>query len=322
MTQAANGYAGFGLGTSDSTAPTMFLPTQEINISSNNQEIETREMIGTRQNKKTYDGSIEVEATLKTALYPVGALGLLMKGLFGVDVKTTPGGGTLARKHAFGNAKTLPELVVERSDAFATEGHVLCERISGAKVNSISVSAAFGEVVNVDVNIMGRTVPTNPTPQTRAAVIAGFPDIEACTFAGVEVSIDGVASDLFKTVNFEVTNNLERTNTLRKRRDAKKVYENATDVTLSATAELDSDLYSKFQTADVFALTLVFESDSIIESTDNYRMEVTFPNVRILNSDQPFTGEGVVDMDLEFSVRNMTGSMIQVDFYNDEDIAY
>lgn len=304
MPSAAFGYMGIGVETTPGTsvAPTKFVPVKSVNFDVQQDEIRFREIAGSRQAQQSFGGSIRPSVTFDTAFYPVGASGVIFRGLFGA-VTSAAGAGTTPTSvvHTFADAATLPSLSFERSDT-ATEGTgVLHERIPGCKIESVSFTAEFGAEINMSVTAQGLSFPENPATKPTVTL----PSVNPLIFTGVSVSLDGVASDLFKSINFDFNNTLEPQEALRGTRTAYKIHEGPLECTLNGTMIFeDNSIYNKFRDATTFSVAAKFTSSELADATNNvpYSAEFIWSKVKVLNFDVNMEAEGVMEADVEFSV--------------------
>lgn len=306
MGSAAFGYVGVGVETTPGTgvAPTKFIPVKNVNFNIDQEEITFREIAGSRQATQSFGGSIRPSVSLTSALYPNGAFGTLLRGLFGsVTTANGPVVGTNpvdTYVHTFADAAVLPSLSFERSDT-ATEGTgLLHQRIPGCKIESMSFTAEFGADVEVSVESQGLSFPSDPA----AKPTVSLPSVNPFIFTGVSVSIDGVSSDLFKSLSFDFNNTLEPQEALRGTRTAFKMHEGPLECTLSGTLIYDDNsIYNKFRDATEFQLSAHFVGDvaSTVNNV-NYGITFTWPRVKVQNFDVNMEAEGVMEADVEFTV--------------------
>ncbi len=302
MASAAFGYLGVGVETTPATsvAPTKFIPVKSVDFDVQQDEIIFREIAGSRQAQQSFGGSIRPSVTFETALYPVGATGVILKGLFGNSSAALEGDSTTAYTHTFADAATLPSLSFERSDS-AGVGGLLHQRIAGCKIESVSFSAEFGAEVNMSVTAQGISLPEDPASKP---VSIPLPAINPFIFTGVSVDIDGVPSDLFRNIEFEFNNTIEPQEALRGVRTAYRLHEGPLECTLSGTMIYeDNTIYNKFMSAEEFEIAVHFEGD-VADDDENINYGITFewPRVKVLNFSVNMEAEGVMEADVEFTV--------------------
>lgn len=303
MASASFGYLGVGVETSAgvSVAPTKFIPVKSVNFDVQQDEIRFREIALSRQAQQTFGGAIRPSVTFDTAFYANGAFGTVLRGLFGSVDTAAAGASTTAFTHTFGDASVLPSLSFERADAATDGAGLLHERIPGCKIESVSFTAEFGAEVNMSVTAQGLSFPERPA--SKPATIT-LPSINPFIFTGVSVDIDGVPSDLFKSINFDFNNTLEPQEALRGTRTAYKIHEGPLECTLSGTMIYeDNTIYDMFASAEKISVSVHFEGD-VADATNTipYSADFTWPSVTVLNFDVNMEAEGVMEADVEFSV--------------------
>src|SRR5690606_24764080 len=172
MPSASFGYVGVGVESTPGTSvpPTKFIPVKSVNFNVDQEEITFREIAGSRQAQQSFGGSIRPSVSLTSALYPSGAFGVLLRGLFG-NVTTAAAAGTgTAFTHTFSDAAVLPSLSFERSDS-AGSGGLLHQRIPGCKIESMSFTAEFGSDVEVSVEAQGLSFPEEPSTKPASVLL-------------------------------------------------------------------------------------------------------------------------------------------------------
>jgi hypothetical protein len=303
MAQASFGYFGIGVETVPGTAvaPTKFLPVRDVDFPIENNFIEIREIAGSRQRYSNYDGPLRPNVSFSTSFYPVGAMGVILRALFGSVSTAAEGSSATAFRHTFGDAATLPSLSVERSDARGAGQGVLLQRLNGVKIESVGFSCNYGEAVDVSVSGQGLDFPS--TPGSKPGSIT-YPSVDPFIFSGATVSIDGTPNSLFKSIDFEFTNVLERQESLRGARTAYKIYEGGLTCTLSGTLIFeDLTLYNNLKNSTSFSVGALFEGAVIDVPNDiRYAAEFVWPNVKVSTFGIPMTAGEVIEADVEFQV--------------------
>ena len=317
MAQASFGYFGLGVEVTPGTGivPDLFLPVKDVDFPIESNFIEIREIRGSRQAYSTFDGPVRPNVNFTTAFYPGGAMGAILKGLFGSVVTAAAGTSITAKAHTFGDAASLPSFSFERSDARALGQGVILQRIAGCKIESMGFSCAYGEDVEVSVAAQGLTFPTTPGSKPGAFP---YPSMDPFIFTGASVSIGGVANNLFKSVDFEFTNTLERQEALRGTREAYKMYEGGMDCTLSGTMIFDDlTMYTNLKDSTSFSVAVNFAGAQIASDFPgpvNYGCSFTFPKVKVSNFGIPMTAGEVMEADVEFEVQfdSATSKLVNV----------
>lgn len=305
MAQASFGYFGIGVESTPGTsvAPTKFLPVKDVDFPVETDFIEIREIRGSRQAYSTFDGPVRPNVNFTTSFYPALGMGVLLKGLFGAVTTAPAGTSVVAFTHTFGDAASLPSLSMERSDARASGQGIILQRVNGVKVESMGFSCAYGEDVEVSVSGQGLGFPT--TPGSKPGTFT-YPSMNPFIFTGASVEVDGVVNNLFKSLNFEFTNTLERQEALRGTREAYKIYEGGLDCTLSGTLIFDDlVLYDKLKNSQYLTVTATFIGDlaDAVPTPDIfYTARFHWPKVKISSFGIPMTAGEVMEADVEFDV--------------------
>jgi len=321
MPSASFGYVGVGVESTPGTSvpPTKFIPVKSVNFNVDQEEITFREIAGSRQAQQSFGGSIRPSVTLTSALYPAGAFGVLLRGLFGSVESAPEGSSTTAFRHTFKDAAVLPSLSFERADSAAAGSGILHQRIPGCKIESMSFTAEFGSDVEVSVDAQGLTFPETPSSKPAPGSIL-LPGMDPFIFTDVSIDIDGTPSDLFKSISFDFNNTLEPQEALRNVRTAYKIHEGPLECTLSGTMIFeDASIYQRFQNQSEFSVTARFVSGVADPDTNtNYSIEFTWPKVKVQNFDVAMEAEGVMEADVEFSVTydRLTNRFVEVELVN------
>lgn len=302
MPSAIQGYLGVGVESTAGTsvAPTKFLPVKSVDFDTQQDQIVIREIGGTRQAQRSFGGSIRPSITFDTAFYPAGAMGTVLRGLFGASTSALEAPSTIAYTHSFVDAAVLPSLSFERSET-AGAGGVLHERVPGCKIESVSFSAEFGAEVNVTVNAQGLKFPEDPASKPGSITL---PAMDPFIFTGVSIDIDGTPSDLFKSLDFDFTNTLEPQESLRQSREAFAIHEGPIECSLSGTMIFnDQSVYNLFKTQEEFEVTANFVGGIADEDESiPYGATFTWHRVKVLNFSAPMEAEGVMEAQVEFTV--------------------
>lgn len=307
MAQSSFGY--FALqnesvpGTSPATDMSLFLPVKDVDFPVDVTFIEIMEIAGSRQAFSSFDGPVRPDVTFSTAFYPAGGMGTLLRGLFG-SVSTAAVSGSTAKLHTFGDAVALPSISFERSDARASGG-IIQQRVSGCKIESMSFSCAYGEDVNVQVSAQGIHFPTTPASKPTTFT---YPTMNPFIFTGASVKIDDIASLVFKSVDFEITNTLERQEALNKTREAYKIMEGGLKSTLTGTLIFDDlTIYNKLKNSTYLSVEVDFEGDvadsMATPSPVKYAATFKWPKVKVSKFGIPMTAGEIMEADVEFSVQ-------------------
>jgi hypothetical protein len=324
MAQASYGYFGFGVETTPGTAvpPTKFLPVKDVDFPIDTEFIEIREISGSRQAYSSFDGPVRPDVNFTTAFYPSAGMAVLLRGLFGSHTSAPVSGSTTAYTHTFKDAASLPSLSFERADARADGQGIILQRLNGCKIESMGFSCAYGEDVEVSVNAQGLGFPTTPGAKP---VTFTYPTMNPFIFTGASVDLDGVPSLVFKSVDFEFTNTLERQEALNKTREAYKILEGGIDCTLSGTLVFDDlTIYNKFKNSQYMTVTITFAGD-LADATPTpdvfYSARFHWPKVKVSSYGIPMTAGEVMEADVEFAVQfdrsyGTNGALVDVQLVN------
>lgn len=283
--------------------PTKFLPVKDVNFPVSTDFIEIREIRGSRQAYSNFDGPVRPDVSFTTSFYPSLGFGVLLKSLFGSVSTAAAGTSATAKTHTFGDAAALPSLSMERSDARASGQGIILQRLNGVKIESMQFSCNYGEDVEVTVNGQGLGFPTTPGSKPGSFT---YPTVDPFIFTGASIEIDGVPNLLFKSLQFEFTNTLERQESLRGTREAYKIYEGGLACTLSGTLIFDDlTLYTKLKDSEYLELTALFVgavADAVTTPDTMYQAQFVWPKVKVSNFDIPMTAGEVMEADVEFQV--------------------
>ena len=279
--------------------------------------IEVREIRGSRQAYSNFDGPVRPDASFTTSFYPAGGMGVVLRGLFGSVASALEGASTTAYTHVFGDAASLPSMSFERSDAQGAGQGLILQRLPGVKIESVGFTCSYGEDVEVSVNAQGIAFPE--TPGTKPATFT-YPAMDPFIFTGASILIDGVANNLFKSIDFEFTNTLERQETLRGTREAYRIFEGGLACTLTGTLAFeDLALYTKLQQSDYLTVEAQFQGAEIDAANSiNYGATFLWPKVKVSSFGIPMTAGEVMEADVEFQVSfdQATSELVHVTLTN------
>jgi hypothetical protein len=305
MPQASFGFFGIGVESTPGTGvpPTKFLPVKDVDFPIETEFIDIREIRGSRQAYQTFDGPLRSSFDFTAAFYPAGAMGVILKGLYGAVSTAAAGASATAKVHTFADAAVLPSLSLERSDARTSGAALIHQRLVGAKIESVGFSCAFGEDVEVSVSGQALKFPEDPAAHPGSYT---YPAMNPFIFTGAKINIDDVANNYFKSIDFEFTNTLERQEALRGTRESYAMFEGGMECTVSATLVFaDLSFYNKLRDSTQFELEVVFEGDIADAATTPdtfYNATFTFPRVKVSNFGIPMTAGEVMEADVEFMV--------------------
>jgi len=304
MAQASLGYFGFAKETTEGTAvaPTVFLPVKDVDFPIENEPIEIMEINRDRAAYTNMDGPIRPNVSFTAACYPHSSTGLILQGLFGSVAHALATPSTTVYNHTFSSAGSLPSFSMERSDNPTLGQGVLFQRVNGVKIESVGFTASYGEDVEMRVSAQGLDFPS--TPASKPASFTNAPDMDPFIFSGASVTVDGTPNNLFKSLDFEFTNTLERQETLRGQRTAYRIYEGGLRCTLSGTmAYDDNSIYDLLKNSTYFALVATF-TGATIDVTNSKKHQLTFswPKLKVNTIGLPMTAGDTIEADVDFQV--------------------
>lgn len=327
MPAAIQGYVGVGVETTPATSvtPKKFIPAKSASFPIDNEIIDFVEIRGNRQAQQKFDGALNPSVSITTAAYPTGFMGVLLRALFGDAGGALVAPSSTVYKHTFYDSGTaLPSLSFERTDK-QTSGGLLHERVPGCKIESISFTAEFGADVEMQIEAQGLSFPE--TPVSKASPIT-YPAQDPFIFTGVTVDIDGVPNNLFKSLNFDFTNTLERQQSLRGSRNAYRLHEGRTELTLGGTLIYeDNSIRDMFRDSTEFSVSTMF-TGGVADATNSldYYLGFTWPRVKVQTFEVNFEAEGVMEAEVEFNVIfdqsvGTNGAAVVVELQNTEPVA-
>jgi len=308
MAQASKGYFAISRESTPGvavTTPTKFYPAEEATFEFQREFIEWREIRGSRQAYRTLIGAARPSATLRGPVYPAGAMGSILVGTFGGYSSATTGGSTVAYKHTFTDAPVLPSFTLERADARSGEGGILCERLAGCKVESLQLTAAFNEKVEMTANFQALRKPVVVTPVAPGSIT--YPSMVPLYFKGASIKVDGVDNSYFKNINLEIRNTLERQETLRGTDEAYALYEGGLECTLSGSVVFENlDLYNRLLNGTISSIVLNLVSDTVADNAPTppiyYSLKFTWDKVFVQRHSVPMRAGEIINADVEFRV--------------------
>src|SRR3989304_2935051 len=154
MSYADVGYVGYAVETTegDLSAPTIFLPANAFSFDSTNEYNTPSQLRGSRDKSIKMAGPYSVSGTMGLELVPRGIASLLVSALSAVGgVTSSPysGGGY---QHVIVPGVATPTFAFESS-----AGDILVMRYGGIRVNTLDISATFGEIVTSTWGLEGTT---------------------------------------------------------------------------------------------------------------------------------------------------------------------
>lgn len=303
--------------------PDFFYPVNSVDFPYEEQRIENYEIRGSRQAMSTQPGVVEGSGTISGLIYPSGAMGLILKALFGKVVSAESAVGSPAYVHEFSDTDSgsLPSLTLERADAFASEGGLFAERLAGAKVESMSIDCPFGDLVTHTTNFQAIKKPTLVSPATRP-VDSPWPTARALTFTGASIKIDGAVNATFSNLSIEVTNNLQRQNALNGTNESVEIMEGGLSCTVTGSAMFKSlELREMLENSDEFEVE-VGMSNNVQADTGVYEgLKLIWPKATLQSVGLAMQANEVITSDVSFRVEfdDVTNATVQAYMTNKED---
>ncbi len=148
----------------------------------------------------------------------------------------------------------------------------------GMCVNSLSISAAYGEIVSTEWDLLGFS--TTLMAEKR---YTSYYDVLPFSFTGVKVLQDDVEINTIMDFSLTLTNNLSPINIIRRNIQPSSYVRGNLDIELSMTSELnDYSQWNKFSNATKFSVNLSFESG-------NESLNLYIPNLRWQGLDKGVT---------------------------------
>jgi hypothetical protein len=304
-TLANVGYAGYAVETTegDLTVPNIFLPASSFNFDSTNEYITPDQLRGDRDRYIAMAAPYSVSGSMDMELVPEG-IGPLLKSAFAHNGTVTPtvyAGGGYESIFTPGNAEDLT-LSFESSAA-----DILIMRYGGIRVNTLEISAAFGEIVTASFGLEGTT-----RGKQGSATAETYAEVLPFHFDGTSVQIDASPVANIKNFTFNVGNNLDRIGTLRKTRSWSRTTYGMRDLGLSATMDFQNTTdYDLFLAETEFPVTLHMEGAVIPSETSKYTLEIALPRVRWNMVNAPLSAGEFIEQAVEATIlRPMNGDPI------------
>lgn len=308
MANASKGYFALtteSVGGTAETTPVFFYPVEEVDFTFENEFVDFAEIAGSRQAYTSLDGAYRPDATFKGALYADGAVGAIFYGLLGDYSTAAAGTSIVAFTHSFLDAASLPYFTLERSDARNGEGGLLCERLAGCKVESVSLSCSYGEKVDFSVGFQAMK-----KPETATAVAAGsitYPSMIPFYFKGAVVKVDSVANSYFKSIKVDMKNTLMRQESLRGTQEAYSILEGGLECTLTGTLIFeDLSFYNYLKNGTEIEVALELTSDTIADAATTpdtfYSLVLTYDIVRVAKVGLPFKAGDAIEAEVTFKI--------------------
>jgi hypothetical protein len=304
-TYADIGYVGYGVEVTEGTivAPTVFLPANAVSFDSTNEYIMPSQLRGSRDKSIKMASPYSVSGTMSMELVPTGIGSLLVSALSSKGTVATTSLGAGAYQHIFTPGSSSPTFSFETSLA-----DVLVMRYGGVRVNTLEISAAFGEIVTSSWGLEGttRAKQGGASAETYASVLPFH-------FTGAYVFQNSVQIDNVQNFSFSTGNNVDRRGTLRKTRSYRRTLLGPRDVGLSMAMDFENTTdYDLFLAETEFTLRLNLEGDYIVGSSgQKYGLFIDLPRVGYNAINAPLTAGDFITQDVECSIaRPLNGDPI------------
>lgn len=225
----------------------------------------------------------------------------LWYALGGTVVKTGAAGAWVHTFNNVGRCQELPTFTANSS--MCVNGTPFITLYTGAKVDTLTISAAAGELVEVEAEIIALECFDNGT----AATTYDYPTNEVLTFSDGDILINGVATPAtsIKEFELEIANNLEALYTIvRQASNAPKfINEGVLDLTGSITiALMDTATRQAFRNGTEFSMKLTF-TDPVTPA--NY-FEITLGGAKYDTDSLGIEADGETDYELDVLFRSIS----------------
>jgi len=320
MTLGALGYVGYGKETTEgvTVAPTIFLPVSSFSFEDTNDYIVPDQIRHGRDRSVLVAAPYSTSGTMDMELITTGFGPLLRSALSAPDagIATTAytGGGY---QHVITPGSSGPTFTFEGSLA-----DILVMRYGGIRVNTLEVSAAFGEIATASFGLEGTTRVKQLTPAT----VLDIPETPLA-FSGASVKVAGANVANVKAFTWNIGNNLDRIGTLRKTRSWSRTALGLRDVGLSLTLDFTNTAdYDLFLNETEFSVQLHLEgptapAGSAGWTTARPALVLDFPRVRWGSVGVPLSSTDYLEQSVEAVVMKpatggaaiMTATLVSMD---------
>lgn len=315
MTLGALGYVGYGVESVEgvTVAPTIFLPVTSFSFEDTNDYIVPSQVRGNRDRSVLMAAPYSTSGSMDMELIPNGIGPLLRSALSASGAAVTSsayaGGGYT---HVFVPGNTSPTFTFESSAA-----DILVMRYGGIRVNTLDISAAFGEIVTASWGLEGTTRIKHTGPTTES-----FDDVLPFSFAGASVKVAGANIANVKSFSASFGNNIERIGTLRKTRSWKRTALGMRDLGLSLAMDFtDTADYDLFLAETEFSVEIHLEgaAGSLGMGTNKPALVISYPRVRWGSVGVPISTEDYLEQSVEAIImRPASGNAVDVTLVNHE----
>lgn len=304
-TYADIGYVGYGIESTEGVlvAPTIFIPANAVSFDSTNDFITPQQLRGSRDKSIKMASPYSVSGTMGMELVPNGIASLLASAFSSsgnIASSAYSGGGY---QHIFTPGNSSPTFTFETSAA-----DILVMRYGGIRVNTLDISATFGEIVTSSWGLEGTTREKQVGTSSES-----FSQVLPFHFTGADVRRDGTTIANVQNFTFTVGNNIERRGTLYKTRSWRRTLLGTRDVGLTMTMDFeDDDDYDLFLAESEFAVTIHLEADYITGSSGpKNTLVISIPRVSYNMVNAAMNAGDFITQDVECTiVRPLNGNPI------------
>lgn len=295
-TLASVGYVGYAVETveGDLTAPTIFLPVNSFSFDDTNDYVIPEQLRGSRDRYVSMSAPYAVSGSMGMELVAEGVRPLL-KSAFASEgtISTSAYSGGGYQTVFTPGANDAITLSFESSAA-----DILIMRYGGIRVNTLDISAAFGEIVTAEFGLEGTTRVKQGSGATET-----YADVLPFHFTGADVKVDGSLITNLKNFSFSVGNNIERIGTLRKTRDWRRTALGMRDVGLSGAMDFqDTADYDLFLAETEFSVDIHLQGDVIPGGTSRYQLRIEIPRVRWNMISAPLNAGDFIEQSVEANI--------------------
>jgi hypothetical protein len=298
MSLGALGYVGYGKETTEgvTVAPTIFLPVSSFTFEDTNDYLIPDQIRHSRDRSVLVAAPYSTSGTMDMELITTGIGPLLRSALAAADADVATsaytGGGY---QHIITPGNSGPTFTFESSLA-----DILVMRYGGIRVNTLEVSAAFGEIATASFGLEGTSRVKQGAP-TAVTDILELP----LAFSGASVKVAGANVGNVKAFTWSIGNNLDRIGTLRKTRNWKRTALGMRDVGLSLTMDFtDTADYDLFLAETEFSVELHLEGPTAPAGSTGWTtakpaLVLSFPRVRWGSVGVPLTSTDYLEQSVE-----------------------
>lgn len=191
-------------------------------------------------------------------------------------------------------------------------GRNFIRTINGCVLNVVSVSAAQGEKVKVNVDYIGQTL-TPSSGATTALVETNGSDIRPYLWSDTTLTLAGSTLQTVKDINFEINNNIEAPHYLNGSRDIGVPFPINRMYTVSTTMDLNSTeamfLYEEFyKNNNSFNATFDLDADGTPAGAGSQHAIFHMSGCIITSMENPSLVEGPTESTVEIRPKSVTGS--------------